>query len=196
MTRVTDPPATALPSPSASDSPADASACPPPALSDQLRISVGRLSRRLKAERSADDLNELQYSVLAHLARTGPLSLTRIAADAHVTPTSITRVADHLIGLGLAARTRDDHDGRVFVLAPTRAGTDVVSDVHRQRSQWLSRALSQLTARERRVLEQASPLLLRLAEAGAAQAAEAGAALVDEGTRTPTATPTTGGERL
>jgi len=152
MTRVTDPSAAS-------------STYPPPDLSDQLRTSVGRLWRRLRAERSADDLSDLQYSVLAHIVRQGPLPFTRIAADAHVTPTSITRVAEHLTGAGLAERTRDGRDGRIWVLAPTPIGTDLVLDVRHERSQWLSRALAQLTAAELDTLTQAAPLLLRLAQA-------------------------------
>ncbi|MFC7581344.1 MarR family winged helix-turn-helix transcriptional regulator [Schaalia naturae] len=144
----------------------DPSQCPPLDLSDQLRIAVGALWRRIRSERSADDLNELQYSVLAHVVRHGPLSFTRLAADTRVTPTSITRVADHLEGVGLAERTRDAHDARVSVLGPTPAGTDLVLDVRRARSQWLSTALSKLSASDREVLAHAAPLLRRLAETG------------------------------
>lgn len=169
-------------------------------VSDQLRISVGRLWRRIRNERSVGDLGELQFSVLAHVVRIGPLSFTRIAADVHVTPPSITRAADHLVEAGLAHRSRDSRDARVWVLAATPAGEALVTDVHRARAQWLSAALAQLSPSERRTVERAIPLLRRMAEGDATlpapSAARAEAPLPPSVTAAATApSPRTGGSR-
>ena len=49
-------------------------------LASALRISVMRLSRRLRAERSEDGLTVSQLSALGILEREGPLSPTQLAA--------------------------------------------------------------------------------------------------------------------
>lgn len=133
-------------------------------LSDHLRVAVGKLWRRIRNERSAGELTELQYSVLALLVREGPRTFSRIAGFVHVTPPSITRTADRLAELGLAERTADMQDGRVSLLAPTPSGTQFVEDVRRMRSEWLCSALAQLPQEDRVALAQAAPILRRLAE--------------------------------
>ena len=62
------------------------------ALASSLRISVMRLARRLRAQRSDDALTLSQVSVLATLERYGPLTPTDVAEYEKVQPPSITRV--------------------------------------------------------------------------------------------------------
>jgi len=135
-------------------------------LSDDLRAAVGKLWRRIRSERGSGQLNELQYSVLAFLVRTGPRTFTEMAEFVQVSPPSITRTADRLVGLGLAQRERDESDARVFRLAATGTGEEFVSDVHRRRSEWLAGALDGLTDEQRLLVADAAPILRALAESG------------------------------
>ena len=57
-----------------------------------LRISVMRLSRRLRLERTDDDLTLTQLAVLATLDRHGPLTLGELADHEKVQPPSMTRI--------------------------------------------------------------------------------------------------------
>lgn len=127
-------------------------------------MAVGRLWRRIRVERSAGDLNELQYSVLALLVREGPRTSTQVAEFERVSAPSVTRTAERLVALRLAERRGDPGDARVVRLAATRAGVSFVHDVRRVRSQWLCESLARLSEEERQVLARAVPILRRLVD--------------------------------
>jgi DNA-binding MarR family transcriptional regulator len=91
-----------------------------------LRISVGRISRRLRqlyaAHTEDGGLLFLELAVLSRLARHGPASPSTLANNERVTAQAIGPVVTSLHQRGLATRTPDPSDGRKVIVAITDAG--------------------------------------------------------------------------
>jgi len=134
-------------------------------LAAELRMAIMRTSRRLRQERSTDDVTPGQYSVLAVLDRHGPCTPRELAAHEKVQPPSMTRTVAALAELGLVGRTEHPTDGRQVLVSLSAEGRVVVSETRRRRDAWLARRLAELTPAERDTLADAAALLLRVAEA-------------------------------
>jgi DNA-binding MarR family transcriptional regulator len=135
----------------------------PAALAATLRVSVSRLSRRLRTERAEGaEVSLGGLAVLARLHGDGPSTAGVLAAQEGVRPPSITRILDALEGDGLVGRSPHPEDGRQVLVAITDRGRTVLQADRRRREAWLARALAELTPEERSVLAAAVPLLERL----------------------------------
>lgn len=132
-------------------------------LASELRLSVHRLTRRLRQQTPTDGLTLTQLSALAVIWREGPLTAGDLAAKEQVRPPSITRVLTGLESLGLVQRSENPRDGRQVLVRITPEGDRRLSEYVRVRELWLERRLAALTEAERDVLAQASGLLDRLA---------------------------------
>ena len=132
-------------------------------LASELRLSVHRLTRRLRQQTPTDGLTLTQLSALAVIWREGPLTAGDLAAREQVRPPSITRVLTGLEALGLVQRTENPRDGRQVLVRITPEGDRRLSEYIRVRELWLERRLAAMTDAERDVLTEASALLLRLA---------------------------------
>lgn len=135
-------------------------------LAAALRVSVARLTRRLRSER--DPQNELsvgQLSVLGVLFRTGECSIGELAAQERVQPPSMTRTVNCLEAEGYVVRRPHDTDGRQILVALADKGRDMLTADRRRRDAWLAMRLRELTPHERSVLRQAVPIIERLAHA-------------------------------
>jgi DNA-binding MarR family transcriptional regulator len=135
-------------------------------LSAALRVSVARLSRRLRAER--DPHNELsigQLSVLGALSRNGACSIGELAAHERVQPPSMTRTVNCLEEAGYVVRRSHATDRRQVVIELAAKGAETLEVDRRRRDAWLAQRLRELTPEERSVLRQAAPILERLAHA-------------------------------
>jgi DNA-binding MarR family transcriptional regulator len=124
-----------------------------------------RTSRRLRQERSTDDVTPGQYSVLAVLDRHGPCTPRELAAHEKVQPPSMTRTVGALADLGLVGRTEHPTDGRQVLVALTEQGRVVVRETRQRRDAWLARRLAELTPAERGALAEAAAILQRVAQA-------------------------------
>lgn len=133
------------------------------ALASALRLSVMRLARRMRAERSDTSLTLTQLAALATVERHGPLTPGELAAAERVQPPSMTRVVASLQDAGLVARAPHPTDGRQVLLAVTGAGAALLREDRRRREAWLARQLADLDDDERAVLRRATVLLDRLA---------------------------------
>ena len=127
-------------------------------------MAIMRTSRRLRQERSTDDVTPGQYSVLAVLDRQGPLTPRELAAFEKVQPPSMTRTVAALADLGLVGRTEHPTDGRQVLVSLTPDGQVVVRETRRRRDAWLARRLAELTPAERETLAAAAALLHRVAQ--------------------------------
>lgn len=149
------------------DRPADhqtsARLCRPAGLAAELRVSLMRSVRRLRAEKSDADVSDGQYSVLALLDRDGPLTPRELAHRERVQPPSMTRTVTALADLGLLTRTGHPDDGRQVLVALTDAGAATLRETRRRRDAWLARRLAELTPAERATLAAASDILRRIA---------------------------------
>jgi DNA-binding MarR family transcriptional regulator len=134
-------------------------------LASMLRLSVMRLSRRLRAERADHSLTLTQIAALSTLDQHGPLTPRELADYEHVQPPSMTRVLTTLESLGLVTRTPHPTDGRQHLMARTARGAALLAEDRRRREAWLARRLAELSATERATLRASAEILHRLAAA-------------------------------
>jgi DNA-binding MarR family transcriptional regulator len=135
-------------------------------LASALRVSIMRLSRRLRNERdAADDLTPNQLAVLGTLWRHGAMTIGDLAEAEKVQPPSMTRTVNAMHVQGLVARHPRDSDRRVVVIELTDVAHAVLQESRRRKEAWLNRQLSDLTPAERTVLREAAPILERLSQA-------------------------------
>lgn len=133
-------------------------------LAAEVRLAVMHTSRRLRLERSSEDITPGQFTVLAVLDRHGPLTPRELANHEKVQPPSMTRTLAGLLELGLVSRTEHPTDGRQVVMALTRRGKAEILQTRRRRDAWLAKRLAQLDPAERDVLAQAATILAKVAE--------------------------------
>ncbi len=131
-------------------------------VASELRVVLGQLMRRLRAEHR---FSLAQGYVLGRLDREGPRSISDLAAAERIRPQSVAQTVGELEADGLISRHPDPEDGRRATLKMTRRGREVLQEDRRQREGWLIEAIDQgLSQEEQHALEQAVPLLRRLAE--------------------------------
>jgi DNA-binding MarR family transcriptional regulator len=132
-------------------------------LASELRIVLGQLMRRLRAEHR---FSLSQGEVLGRLDREGTRSIGDLALAVRVRPQSMTQTISDLEGDGLVARCADPADGRRILVALTEQGRETLEADRRTREGWLARAIAEdLSSQEQQVLLRAIALLRRLAEA-------------------------------
>jgi DNA-binding MarR family transcriptional regulator len=132
-------------------------------LSSALRVSVMRLARRIRLERSSEDLSLNQLSVLGTLLRSGELTLGELAAIERVRPPSITRTVNCLVDTGLVTRRPHATDGRQVMVDLTDQAREVLDEDRRRRDLWLAQRLDELGEDDRQLLRRVAPLLDLLA---------------------------------
>lgn len=142
-----------------------AARCRPGTLAGDLRVALVRSVRRLRLERSSDDITDGQYSVLAALSTLGPLTPGDLAERDHVQPPSMTRTVARLVEAGLVSRGEHPTDRRQVLVTITEAGEREVRETRRRRDAWLSQRLAELTPEERATLARATDILRRIAAA-------------------------------
>jgi DNA-binding MarR family transcriptional regulator len=132
-------------------------------LASELRIVLGQLVRRLRAEHR---FSLSQGAVLGRLDREGTMSIGDLAAAERVRPQSMAQTVADLQADGLIARSPDPGDGRRTLVALTEQGLRALQADRRQREGWLARAIAEdLSPAERQLLARATALLSRLADA-------------------------------
>ena len=131
-------------------------------LASTMRVSVMRLSRRLRSERADHGLSLTQVATLATLDRHGPLTPRELAEHEKVQPPSMTRILAGLEERGLIVRTPHASDGRQHLVSLTVPASALLREDRRRRDAWLARRLAELTQQERDVLRAAAPLLDRI----------------------------------
>ncbi len=134
----------------------------PARVASDLRVVMGQLVRRLRAEHR---FGLSQAAVLGRLDREGPRSVSDLAAAERVRPQSMAQTVGELESSGLVARRADPDDRRRALVELTDHGRAVLEEDRRAREGWLARAIVEdLSAEEQAVLADAVELLRRLAE--------------------------------
>ena len=131
-------------------------------LASAVRDAVGRLARRLRAERAATDLSLGQLAALASLDRHGPMTPGELAAHEKVQPPSMTRIVARLEELGYVTRTPDLTDRRQVVMAASASGRALLAEDRRRKDAWVSQRLRTLDRDEVAALAAALPVLEKL----------------------------------
>jgi DNA-binding MarR family transcriptional regulator len=132
-------------------------------LAHDLRETVGRIIRRLRAEPGPPFG---QLAVLGRLDRQGPASISDLAAADRMRPQSMAQTVRDLEDAGLVSRRPDPTDGRRSFVELTPAGLETLETTRAQREDWLTRTLDrELDADQRELLREALMLLRRVADA-------------------------------
>jgi DNA-binding MarR family transcriptional regulator len=132
-------------------------------LAHDLRETVGRLVRRLRAEPGPPFA---QLAVLGRLDREGPASISDLAAADRMRPQSMAQTVRDLEDAGLVSRRPDPEDGRRSYVELTAAGSEALHATRARREDWLTQTLDrELDAEHRELLRRALELLDRVAGA-------------------------------
>jgi DNA-binding MarR family transcriptional regulator len=131
-------------------------------LASELRMVIGQLVRRLRAEHR---FSLSQGAVLGRLDREGTMSIGALALAERVRPQSMTQTITDLETEGLVERRADPSDGRRALVALTEQGLQTLEADRRHREGWLARAIAEdLSVAQRATLAEALALLRRLAD--------------------------------
>jgi DNA-binding MarR family transcriptional regulator len=131
-------------------------------LASELRIVLGHLMRRLRAEHR---FSLSQGAVLGRLDREGTRSIGDLALAERVRPQSMAQTVADLECDGLISRHPDPADGRRTLVELTAQGRSTLEDDRRKREGWLARAIAEdLSPAEQQLLVRAIGLLRRLSE--------------------------------
>lgn len=130
-------------------------------LASELRVVVGQLIRRLRAEQHLFSLS--QGAVLGRLDREGPQSVSDLAAAERVRPQSMAQTVADLEAAGHLERRPDPGDRRRALVSLTASGIEAIVASRREREGWLAGEIEKLPAEDRRVLARAVELIGELA---------------------------------
>ena len=130
-------------------------------LATDLRMVIGRLIRRLRAEHR---FPLTQAAVLGRLDRDGSQCIGELAAGESVRPQSMSQTLAELEAEKLISRSPDAADGRRTRIELTELGRDALTQDRAKREGWLAVAIAEFTPEERDTLAEAVALLQRLSE--------------------------------
>src|SRR5262245_50405951 len=134
----------------------------PALLASELRLILGRLVRRLRAE---GRMPLAQMAVLGRLDRGGPATVSALATAERVRPQSMSQTVGELEGDGLVVKHPDPKDRRQLLVELTKTGMATLTAERRHHEGWLARAIAEdLSPAERATLEAALEPLRRLAD--------------------------------
>lgn len=140
----------------------------PSAVASDLRVVLGQLVRRLRAEHR---FPISQGAVLGRLDRQGPQSTSDLAAAERVRPQSMAQTLGDLEAEGLITRTADPNDRRRMLIDLSPAGHRELAADRLHREGWLARAIAdELCDAEQEALARAVELLQRLSESVGSEA--------------------------
>jgi DNA-binding MarR family transcriptional regulator len=131
-----------------------------PLIASDLRVVLGQLVRRLRAEHRFP----LSHgAVLGRLDRDGPQSTSDLAVAERVRPQSMAQTLGDLEADDLITRRPDPDDGRRVLIELSGSGREALEQDRRHREGWLARSIEdELSDEEQEVLAQAVVLLQRL----------------------------------
>ena len=135
------------------------------ALATEIHAISGKLKRRLREQASAGDLTQSQLSVLGHLDRNGPTTVTALAKLEGVRSQSMGATVAALEAAGMVRGSPDPKDGRQTILSLTPACVALIKNGRAARTDWLLKTIeAKLSAREQEQLAAAIKLLNRLVD--------------------------------
>lgn len=130
-------------------------------LAQRLRVSIGRLARRLR-QQSLGGLSPSQASVLATLEKMGPLSMGTLAQHEGVSRPSATGIVSRMVDRGLIIRSANPSDLRSSVVEISDDGRQMMDRRREEKTAYLAAAIEGLTPEERSALARAVVILERL----------------------------------
>jgi DNA-binding MarR family transcriptional regulator len=135
------------------------------ALAGELRISLGKLIRRVREQAHPGDFTSAQKSVLLRLDRDGTATVSALARAESVRPQSMRVTVASLEAMRAISGEPDPTDGRQTLIALTPTFRKTLKASRAAKDDWLFRALqAQLSPQEQDALAAAVKLLQRLAD--------------------------------
>lgn len=131
----------------------------------RLRIALARIARALDRQTRGASLTRTQSSVLATVARLGPLRISELADIEGVNPTMLSRIVGKLEVTGLLHRSPDPDDKRAALVEATEGGTELHLRLRAERTRLIAERLASLTSDDAAQLLTALPALEGLADA-------------------------------
>jgi len=110
-------------------------------LAGELRVSIGKLTRRVREQAHPGDFTSAQKSILHRLERDGPVTVSSLARAESVRPQSMRLTVASLEKLGLVSGEQDPADGRQTFFSLTAACRETLRRSRAAREDWLLRAL-------------------------------------------------------
>lgn len=135
------------------------------ALATELRALISKMKRRFRSQMHMGNLTMSQVSVLSHLDRDGPMTVTNLARAEGMRPQSMGAIVASLEAAGHVSGAPDPKDGRQTILSLTPSCLAWIAEARAARQDWLLQAIEkQLTAQERDELARGIELLTRIVE--------------------------------
>jgi len=132
-------------------------------LARDLRVVLGAMRRRLRAEGHLSDFTPSQLAVLSRLERDGPATVTSLAQAEGVRTQSMGATVSVLENSGFVQGAAHPTDGRQTLLSLTPACRRWMRQTRAAKQDWLSRAIeAELSLREQQDLARALALLQRV----------------------------------
>ncbi|HEV8402710.1 MAG TPA: MarR family transcriptional regulator [Candidatus Limnocylindrales bacterium] len=139
----------------------------PNALAERLMGALSGATRRVRREmryHSGLELTVPQFRALRFVERHPGTDLTGVATHLGMSPSSASALVERLRRAGYVDRTTDPAERRRIRIDLSPRGKDAVDRAVTGTRSWLSGELQALTARERRDLEAALLILMRLGD--------------------------------
>ncbi|MEQ1738206.1 MAG: MarR family transcriptional regulator [Rhodoglobus sp.] len=130
---------------------------------EELRILIQKVARRIRSNRSDEDLSDSQLGVLFRLEE-GDHTPGALAARERVSPPSMNRTLNGLEKTGYIARHPATDDARSVRVTLTPAGRSQIAETRAARAVWFSQRMHDLSTDERAALEAVVPILRSLAD--------------------------------
>jgi DNA-binding MarR family transcriptional regulator len=141
---------------------ATASREPVEQMADRLHSAAIHLLRRVRREDEAAGLGPARLSALSVIVFGGAIRVSDLAAAEQVRTPTMTAIVAALERAGLVTREADASDARAVVLRATAKGRRLLAEGRSRRVRHLAEELRGLSAAERRTLNDAADVLLRL----------------------------------
>ncbi len=135
-----------------------------PSDDQEIRLTVQRLARRIRAMQSDETVTEGQRSVLFALRREGPQTLGSLSEHERVTPPSMNRTINALVKAGLVTRVGAEDDGRKVKIDLSDSGRRFTDETRRQRDVWFTQQLAKLSPEQRSIVDQSAAILREIAD--------------------------------
>lgn len=133
-------------------------------LAGELRAQVSRINYQLKASARASGVTPTRMTVLATLAQQNGCRSGDLAERLGISPGSMTRLVEVLVGAGWVVRERDDSDRRAQRVLLTPEGRRLLASIRADGTSKLRERMSRLDDNELAALAAAVPVLRKLAD--------------------------------
>ncbi|MDP9791775.1 DNA-binding MarR family transcriptional regulator [Catenuloplanes nepalensis] len=117
-----------------------------------LLMRMGEATRRATPVEPYRALDRAAYVILRHLAESGPMNVSTLAARLNLDGSTITRQVSAMQRAGLVTRSPDPSDGRGTLISPTDHGLHCVTVVRAARRDLYGKILADWNATDRAAL--------------------------------------------